>query len=167
MKEPSTRWNILGLCYSITLLLTVGIIIMGAKILNIPDVTWALISGVVCTEIEIGQVYSLMFLRIVSTLVGAATGCLVLLILGSGYFSIMAGVMVTTLTCYYVFNLQRNWKLATATSIMVLIAGTAHGSISTAELLAFKRTIEVISGSIIAVIVSFFLRKLWSTIKII
>lgn len=156
MKETSTRWNILGLCYSITLLLTVAIIIMGAKMLNIPDVTWALISGVVCTEIEIGQVYSLMLLRILSTLVGAGMACLVLLILGTGYFSIMAGVMLTTLACYYIFNLQHNWKLATATSIMVLIASTEHNSINTAELIALKRTVEVISGSVIAVVVSFF-----------
>ncbi len=164
MKEPSKRWNIIGLCYSITLLLVISIIIIGAKIFNIADVTWALISAVICTEIESG-VYSVVFLRIISTLIGAITAYLVLAIMGPGYFAIIVGVIITTLTCYYVFNLHNNWKVASATSVIVLVAGTQQNSVSTAELLAFKRAIEVIAGSLTAGVVSFILKKLWTILK--
>lgn len=164
MKDTSLNWNTTGLRYAITLIIVIGIIMLGARIINVTDPTWALISGVVCTELEIDQARSAVFLRIFATIVGVVLACLVLLTIGPGYLGILIGVLITTLICHYGIPLKNGWKLATATGLMVLVAGLHQHSVDFAEAIAIKRAIEVISGSLIASIISFISRNLWAAL---
>lgn len=164
-KGKDTIMTTTGLRYAITLVIVIGIIMTGAKIFNVTDPTWALISGVVCTELEIDQARSIVFLRIFATIIGVILACLVLLTIGPGYLGIMVGVLITTLICHYGIPIKNGWKLATATGLMVLVAGLQQHSIHFAETIAIKRAIEVIAGSLVAGIISFFSRYAWLAIE--
>lgn len=161
MNYDAKKWNTAGLRYSITLMIVAGLIMIGGKIFNVPDVTWALISGIVCIELEVDQSQSIVSLRIFSTLIGVVIAILILLIIGPSYFGIILGILIITLLCHYGISLKNNWKLATATGVMVLAIGLQQNSLHFAEAMAFKRAAEVIVGSLTAGAVSWLFRKLF------
>lgn len=159
--NASGRWNVIGLFYAITLVITVGLILFLSKLFHVTDPTWALISAVVCTELDMGLARQLVMKRILATIIGAGLAVAVLMILGLGYITILAGVIIITLSCHYLMRID-NWKLATATGVMVLVIGLQQHSVGFAENIAIKRALEVIAGSITAGIVSLILGKLWA-----
>lgn len=165
MKIFSTQWSITGIRYALTLVIVVGAIIGGAKLFHIPDMTWALISGVVCTELELDQVRTVMIMRILATIVGVILAILILLVFGSGYLSIILGVAITTMFCYFIIPLKNSWKLASATGVLVLIAALQQHSVNLAEMVALNRALEVIAGSLVAGVISFTVSKLWSKLS--
>lgn len=154
--------TILGTRYTITLILVLAIILWGGQLFHSADITWALISAVVCTELEIDQAYTTIIRRIIATLIGVIIATGALIIFGINYFTLFISVTLTTLLCYFLFPTGNSWKLATATGVMVLAASLQQHSISFAEQIAVKRAIEVMAGSIIAGIVSLLGNKLWS-----
>lgn len=160
MADTPQKQNITGLYHSVTLLIVIGVIMYGAKICHIPDPTWALISGVVCTELEIEQARSVILSRIFATIIGVTLACITLLIIGPGYLGIMVCILITALICHYGIPIKNAWKLATATSIIVLISGLKQHSVYFAETMALTRASEVIGGSIIAGIISILSGKL-------
>jgi uncharacterized membrane protein YccC len=156
--------NFIGLRYALTLVVVIGVIILGLNLFHIADGTWALISGVVCTELEVDQVHNVILMRLLSTIVGVVLSTLILILIGPNYWSVIVGVLVTTLTCHYILPLKNSWKLATATGVMVLIAGLQQNSIHVAESLALKRALEVIGGSIVAGVISYAFYGIWTLI---
>ncbi len=159
------RWNTLGLFYAITLTLTVGLILFLSKILHIGDPTWALISAVVCAELDMRQARQLVLVRIWATIIGAGLATVTLMTVGLGYMPILAGVILITLFCHYLIRID-NWKLAIATGLMILVIGLQQNSIPFAESIAIKRALEVIVGSITAGVVSLMLGYLWIAIQL-
>lgn len=158
LKLKLHHWNAVGLFYAITLAVTVGLILFLSKIFHIIDPTWALISAVVCTELDLGQARQLVMARIWATIIGAGLAVAVLMVLGPGYITILMGVVITTLACHYLMRVD-NWKLATATGLMVLVISLQQHSVGFAENIAIKRALEVIAGSVAAGIVSLILGK--------
>ncbi|WPY00427.1 YccC-like domain protein [Candidatus Trichorickettsia mobilis] len=162
MDNISKRWNNAGLRYSFTLAIIMGLIMLGAKIFAVTDITWALVSGVVCTELETNKALSLVLWRIIATMIGVAVAFLILLVIGAGYIGLVVGVVITTLICHYsISSLKNNWKLVTATVVIVLVTGLQHNSASLVEAVALKRAIEVIAGSLAAGLVTGILEWLW------
>lgn len=158
------RWNALGIFYAITLTVTLALILFLSKIAHIPDPTWALISAVVCTELDLGQVRQVVVKRIFATIVGAGIAVAVLMILGLGYVTILTGVVLITLWSHYFIRVS-NWKLATATGVIVLVVGLHEQTAGLAEHVAIQRALEVIAGSIIAGILSSISGKVFAVIQ--
>lgn len=163
MKINAEHFN--GLIYATTLAIAVGLIMLEAWIFNLTDPTWAIVSGVICTELEINQTRQLVFGRIVATLVGVTLAFLMLESLGPGYIAVIAGVILTTLVCQYAINLGNHWKFATATGAIILVAGLHAHSVAAVETIAYKRAIEVTMGSITAGIVSLIVGHLSTPLK--
>ncbi len=154
------NWQTSGL-RSLALLIVIGIIIILGRILHIKDITWALISGVICSEIEIDRTHSVVLLRILETTIGVSFASLILIIIGPGYFGLIIDVIGVALICNSTSLLSKNsWKLATATSLIVLIAGLQQHSIYLGVITALKRAGEVILGSLTAGVVIFIIREL-------
>lgn len=163
MKTNIKKFN--GLIYAVILASVVGLIMIESWIFHISDPTWAIVSGVVCSELEIEQARTLVYGRIAATLVGVALSFLMLVIIGHGYFTIIAGVILTTLICQYIIHLGTHWKFATATGAIILVAGLNQQSVMAAEAIAYKRAIEVIMGSVTAGFVSLILGQSWENFK--
>lgn len=155
------QWNMLGVRYAITLALVVGLIMFGARLFNIADCSWAVISAVLCTELDRSRTHSTVLKRIIATLIGAifALGCL--LLVGPGYFPTLMSVIILTLLCHYLLPVGDSWKLTVATSAMILVISLQQHSIPIAEKIAIKRALEVLVGSITAGVVSLFMSRVF------
>jgi uncharacterized membrane protein YccC len=152
------NWRISAL-RAVALLATIGTIILSAKILHIENITWALISGVLSIELEIDLAYSVVFTRIVGTIIGASLASMLLITIGPNYLSLIIDVISITLICNNDIRFLKNsWKLATITSLIVLIAGLQQNSIHLGEIVAFQRAIEVIFGSLTAGFIIYIIR---------
>ena len=95
---------ILGIRYVITLTLVLALILWGGELLHVADVTWALISAVVCTELEIDQAYMTTVRRIIATFIGVMIALIALIIFGINYVTVFISVSITTLLCYLFFQ---------------------------------------------------------------
>src|SRR5437016_4094110 len=99
-KEYPKKNKTMGLYYSLSLIISFAIIIVLAWIFRIHDITWILVSAVVCTELDKEQAKSVIFKRIIATLLGVIIACMVLLILGPGYLGLICGIIIINLICH-------------------------------------------------------------------
>lgn len=148
------NWSIIGIHYTITLLVVVALILFGSMFFQVSDPTWALISGVICTELDMNRAKNIVIKRTLLTILGVIFALAILLICGPGLSTLFLGVAVITLIFYYVIPLGDDWKFTTATAMVVLVVATQQHSIASAEIMAFKRALEVAAGSITAGVIS-------------
>lgn len=153
-----------GVCFSLTLLAVVSGALLGARWMEVADPTWVLVSAVVCTEFEYDAARSIAFSRIFSTVIGAAFASLVLWLLGPGTPALLIGTVSIGLVCRSVPRLERNLKLATATGLIVLIAGSQQHSLAFGETVAFQRALDVMAGSLTAGAISLLMSKCWAAL---
>jgi uncharacterized membrane protein YgaE (UPF0421/DUF939 family) len=149
--------------HCLILVVVISLILIVAPYLHFSDPTWALISGVVCIETEFDSISVAVWQRILSTLIGAGIGCFLLYFLTFGTSGLIVGVFLISFICHFVVFLRNNWKLATATGVIVLIAASQQHSLVAAETIALKRGMEVIVGCLCAGVVGFLMGKLWDT----
>jgi uncharacterized membrane protein YccC len=154
-----------GIIHAIILALVVGIILLEAWFFRLSDPTWSVISGVVSSELQIDQARTLIFDRILATLLGVVFAVIFLILFGSGYFSIIGGVVFITLMCHYAARLKNYWKLAPATGAIILMTNLHQQSVTPAEAMALKRAFEVALGSLTAGAVTLIVGTLWEKIK--
>jgi uncharacterized membrane protein YccC len=132
---------------------------------HVPDPTWALISGIICTELDMNRAKNIVIKRTLLTILGVIVALAILLILGPGLSTLFVGVAVITLIFHYIIPLGDDWKFTTATAIVVLVVATQQHSLASAEIMGFKRAVEVSAGSITAGIVSIISSSLFKFIK--
>ena len=159
------NWSWLGVYYAITLIVVIGIVLFGAKFFQVNDPTWALISAIICTELDLNRTPSVVMQRIFLTIIGVVLALIMLLIFGIGYIALFAGTIFITLTCHYIIPLSNNWKLATATGMIVLLAASQQHSVKVAEIIGFTRSVEVVVGSVIAGVVSIISGQFWRIVN--
>lgn len=159
------NWSILGISYTVTLLVVISLILYGAIFFRVSDPTWALISGVICTELDMNKAKSIVTKRTFLTILGVFLALGILLICGPSLGTLFFGVAIVTLIFHYLIPLGDNWKFTTATAMIVLVVATQQHSIASAEIMALKRAAEVAAGSIIAGIVSIISCSLMKFIK--
>lgn len=146
--------SIIGVHYTITLLVVMGLILFGSIFFHVVDPTWALISGVICTELDIKRAKGAVIKRTLLTILGVLFALVILFILGTGLDTLFFGVAAITLVFHYIIPLGDDWKFTTATAMVILVVATQQHSIASAETMAFKRAVEVSAGSITAGVVS-------------
>ncbi len=143
-----------GIHYTATLLVVIGLILYGAKFFQVSDPTWALISGVICTELDMNRAKNTVIKRTLLTILGVIFALGILLIGSPNLGTLLFGIAVITLIFHYIIPLGDDWKLPTATAMIILVVATQQHSTASAEIIAIKRAFEVAAGSIIAGIVS-------------
>lgn len=150
------NWSIVGIHYTATLLVVIGLIFWGTVFFQVSDPTWALISGVICTELDMNRAKSIVIKRTLLTVLGVVLALGILLICGPSLGTLLFGVALITLIFHYIIPLGDNWKFTTATAMVILVVATQQHSIASAEVMAFKRAVEVAAGSVTAGMVSIF-----------
>lgn len=137
--------------YAISLALAVSLVLLGGLLFDLSDLTWALISVIICTELDITQTKNLVIQRMFLTMLGVAFGMGVLLLFGCNFYTLFVGVILIMLVCRHTTFLANNWKFTTATAMVILVIAAQEHSLRLAEIIAIKRAVEVSAGSIIAV----------------
>lgn len=147
--------------YAVTLVLVISLVLFIAKLLHIADPTWALISAVICTELDVNKTTGIVIRRVLLTILGVGLALVTLLIGGPSFATLLVGVAIITLICHCIGSLSDHWKFTTATAMVVLVVATQQHSVGSAELVALKRAAEVAAGSVISGLASIISSKLW------
>ncbi|MDI9357407.1 MAG: FUSC family protein [Phycisphaerales bacterium] len=137
---------ILGLWITKTIMSALGI-----------DYIWAIISVVVVSDPDIKNATENIILRIINTILGCGIGMLCVWTLGTKTYSLLTAVFITTIISH-LFMKKKSWRLAPATCIIVymgVLVGEANNKSLSPIHLATERTIEIIAGCIIALVLSF------------
>lgn len=117
---------------------------------------WALISLLVVSDQELGTTVSNFKSRFLNTIIGAAIALALLWLVPAPLrqsWLVPVGMAASVLFCTSVFTVG-NWKIAPVTVVLVLAAGIREGSGDEGMATAWKRTSEVLLGSLVAVAVA-------------
>ncbi len=163
--ETNSSFDVTGLHYSIALAIVSSLIMLGSWLSGFHDPLWVLLSGVICTEIVHDQTKSVVVRRIMATLIGTGISCVLLMVFGSGFVTLIAGIVIITLVMHYLIPVHNSWKLAVATGAIVLLTGFEQNSIAIAENIALKRALEVTAGSLLAGLVSMVMNSILRAFK--
>jgi uncharacterized membrane protein YccC len=122
---------------------------------------WAMISVVMVSEIEPHASYLATRGRIAHTTAGCAVGLIFMALAGTGIWQLCAASVVASLVSFYLVHLGGNWRTAPAATVIVMATGIQHFSKYAGYQAAVERAVEVLGGSIIALVVTWGAAKLW------
>ena len=150
----ATAGPIAGLELAVRILIGAGLVWLLVKSLGHRDPLWAMISVVIVSDAELGATVIAFRGRAVNTIIGCAVGLIFLYVLGPASWSILlamsAAVLISTSSRYTV----NAWRIAPVTVVLVMMPGILQGSRVAGTPIAITRTVEVLLGSAVAVIVS-------------
>jgi uncharacterized membrane protein YccC len=160
-KPPWPRREPIGVRY--TLRITIGMIIvwMLFKAFGVTYPIWAMISVVMVSEIELQASYVAARGRIVHTALGCAVGLIFLAAAGTGMWQLCVASATASLLSFYLVHLGGNWRHAPVATVIVMATGLQHMSKYAGYQSAIERTLEVLAGSVVALVVSWIAAKLW------
>jgi uncharacterized membrane protein YccC len=144
-----------GLQYSIRILIGCVSVWFVLGRINHPNRLWALISVIIVTEPELSAAFLAFNSRIVNTLIGCAVGLSFLYLLGTSYWSILLGIIVSVIVCTSFIRVPGSWRVAPVT-VAILMTPSVLGAGRAAGLaVAIARTEEVLLGSAVALLITY------------
>ncbi|MDE2401358.1 MAG: FUSC family protein [Burkholderiales bacterium] len=126
----------------------------GLRALGIPDPYWAMISVIIVTEPDVSVARANFKSRLINTISGSVIAFLALSMFGGHFWSILLAMTLAVLVAMLWENYPSNWRLGPIT-VVILMAVAPNGSGASQELhLALLRVVEVLGGSVIALMQS-------------
>jgi uncharacterized membrane protein YccC len=121
------------------------------NLLHMDKREWALISVVIVSEPDFGNLRSNTMTRVINTLSGCAVGLLFLLISGVNFLSLMLALTASILISTSFPKYPSSWKLAPVTVVIVMVPSIMqHAHLMDALKFALSRTLEVLIGCFVA-----------------
>lgn len=112
---------------------------------------WALISVVIVSEPDFGNLRSNTITRVINTLSGCAIGLLFLVICGVNFLSMMLGITASILISTSFPKYPSSWKLAPVTVVIVMMPSLLqHAKLGEALIIALYRAGEMLLGCVVA-----------------
>jgi uncharacterized membrane protein YccC len=122
---------------------------------------WAISSMIAASDPVVKQALKTFRGRIINSLVGCATGLVVLVVGGSGEWKLPVALAVAVLVSSYVVRQQVMFRQAPITAAIVMASGLEKHSKLTGMELGLRRVGEVLLGCVVGVLVSWLMSKLW------
>ncbi|GGF06326.1 FUSC family protein [Hymenobacter cavernae] len=152
----------MSLLYAFRTVLGCAIVWLLFNWLKLEKMEWALISVIIVSEPDFGNLRNAITSRIVNTVMGCAIGAVCILVVGVTVWSLLVGVTVSVLISTSFKQYPSAWKLAPATvSIVMAPAVMEHAPWREAIATALTRTGEVLLGCFVAFALGF----IFSTIR--
>jgi uncharacterized membrane protein YccC len=161
---PKLAWprrEPIGLRYALRIAVAMIIVWVVFKAFGVTYPIWAMISAVMVSEIELHASYLATRGRIAHTMAGCAVGLIFLAVTGTGMWQLCAASVVSSLVSFYLVHLGGNWRTAPAATVIVMATGLHSMSKYAGYQAAIERSLEVLGGSIVALVVSWVAAKLW------
>lgn len=153
--------SITGLRYAIDVFLGTLLIWLTFRSLGDRNPVWAIISLIVVCDPDISVAWPNFVSRFSNTLIGCTTGILGLFIIGAKEWLLAPLLASTILICTSIIKRPGSWKIAPATSALILTSALAENSSLIGFEQAFHRVAEVLFGSLVALLVSVALSKIF------
>jgi uncharacterized membrane protein YccC len=140
--------------YAVRILLGCGVAWYSLHFAGIYNPLWALVSVIVVTEPEPNAAWMAFLSRIINTMIGAAIGLPLLYLFGPKFWSVLLGVTISVLVSTQLTKVPGSWRVAPITVAIVMtpsvLAASRISGLSTAR----DRTIEVLVGSAVALVIT-------------
>jgi len=122
---------------------------------------WAISSMIASVDPQVHQALKTFRGRIANSLLGCATGLLVLLIGGPSEWKLPIAMSLTALLSTYVIRVQVMWRQAPITAAIVIASMLETHSKTNALELGLRRVGEVIFGCVLGLMVTWLMSKIW------
>jgi uncharacterized membrane protein YccC len=149
-----------GLVYIAKLLLGSILVWWALVALGIPSPKWAVISLIVVSEPEANRARANFLARSVNTLAGCVIACVALLVFGATLFAMLVAIAVSVLVANSIEHYPSSWRLAPATTVLLIAAGFDQIGMKQDLNLVLLRASEVIAGGAMAVGIAFVFDRL-------
>jgi uncharacterized membrane protein YccC len=136
-----------GMLFALQITLSAVLVWVGLRAVGIPDPYWAVITVCVVAEPDFKQALNLSKVRVINTLMGCVVALIFLTLLGGSFWSMLAAVAITTLGVVTVEHYPANWRLAPATTVILMMAAPHSGLREQADL-ALLRAGEIAVGAL-------------------
>ena len=153
--------RLLGVRFAINVLIASSIVWFTLGALHDSSPIWAIASLVAASDPEPQQARQLFRSRIINVVVGCVVG-FVFLLLGSGKPRMVpVALAVTVLISTYLVRVKTMWRQAPITAAIIIAASLASASSKVGLERGLHRVAEVLFGSIVGMLVSWTMSKLW------
>ena len=145
---------IAGLQLALRILIGSGLVWLLVRSLGHYDPLWAMISVVIVSDAQLDATVKAFRYRAFNTIIGCAAGLGFLYVLGPASWSIllaMSAAVLISASSVYTLNA---WRIAPVTVVLVMMPGILQSSRIAGTPIAIRRTVDVLLGSAVAVIVS-------------
>jgi uncharacterized membrane protein YccC len=122
---------------------------------------WAISSMIAASDPVVKQALKTFRGRIINSLLGCATGLVVLMVGGSSEWKLPFALAISALLSAYVVRQQVMFRQAPITAAIVIASGLEQHSKLTGAELGLRRVGEVLLGCVVGVLVSWLMSKLW------
>lgn len=161
MRLPLLR-HVEGLRYAVDIFLGTAILWVFLRGFGDRNPVWAIISFIVVSDPDLGIAKSSFILRLLNTLTGCATGILFLVMFGPRDWMLPPAIALTVLICTNLVRPSGSWRIAPATSALVITSALAEQSSFIGFEQAFRRAGEVVLGSLVALLISWMMSRIWT-----
>lgn len=153
--------HLLGFRFAINVLIATSIVWFTLRQIGDTNPIWAIASLVAASDPEPEQARKLFRSRLINVLVGCAVGFLFLWF-GSGKPRMVpVALAVTVLISTYLVRVKTMWRQAPITAAIVIAASLASASTGVGLERGLHRIAEVLFGSVVGMLVSWMMSKVW------
>lgn len=142
-----------GLMFILQIALSATLVWVFLRMAGIPNPYWAVITVCVVAEPDFSQAISLSKARVINTMVGCAVALIFLSAFGSSFASVLAAMSATTLCVVAIERYPTSWRLAPATTVMLMMAAPSTGLTTEAQF-ALMRAGEITAGALTTLMVA-------------
>ena len=151
---PTKFRRIAGVELSIRIVIAAGIVWLIAGLFPHHDPLWGMVSAVIVSDTELNASLTAFRGRVLNTIIGCAIGLLALCVLGIESWSVLVAMLVAVLFSSNFALTVPAWRIAPVTVVIVMMPGLLMGSRTAGISIALNRTVWVLVGSAVAVLVS-------------
>jgi uncharacterized membrane protein YgaE (UPF0421/DUF939 family) len=151
---PTKFRRIAGVELSIRIVIAAGIVWLIAGLFPHHDPLWGMVSAVIVSDTELNASLTAFRGRVLNTIIGCAIGLLALYVLGIESWSVLVAMLVAVLFSSNFALTVPAWRIAPVTVVIVMMPGLLMGSRTAGISIALNRTVWVLVGSAVAVLVS-------------
>lgn len=122
---------------------------------------WAISSMVAVIDPHLNAALATFRGRIVNTLLGCSIGLIFLMIGSETEWKLPMALAVTVLLSSYFLRVESSWRIAPTTAAFVVATELTHHSTASAVGAGLARTVEVVLGCLVGLVVSWLFARLW------
>jgi uncharacterized membrane protein YccC len=154
-------YYIAGIHYAVRIFIGASIawLLMGS--INEINRLWAVISLVAVTDPDMKTAWTTFKSRAISTVIGCGVGLGFIAIFGMESWLMPFAVTLTAIISIYVLRMQLGWRIGPITAAIVVSGGLMGKANTDVMNVAFSRAFAVFVGSIVALIVTWALSRIW------
>jgi len=146
--------KIAGVQLAFRIMIGAGIAWLLVRNLAHHDPLWAMISVVIVSDVELDATLIAFRGRAFNTIIGCVVGLIFLYAFGAASWSILLGMSAAVLISTHFVQTLTAWRIAPVTAALVMMPGILQGSAQAGTPVAILRVIGVLTGSAVAVLVS-------------